>query len=295
MTAYDTLDVPVRGGDLLVGRWASGDVAAGATPTTVVLAAHGVTANHAAWWPVARRLTAAREGVLVLAPDLRGRGGSGGLPDPWGMATHVEDLAAVLDAVRPARAVVVGHSMGGFVAAAFAATHPDRLARLVLVDGGVPFPLPSGTTPAEATAAVLGPALARLSMRFDDLGAYRDFFRAHPAIGPLWDEDVERYVDHDFADGRSSVRADAVAEDSAQLYEDGPVTAAWARLAGPVAFLRAPGGMLGAPPGLYPPDVLARWAATHPALEVRDVDGVDHYSIVLGPVGAAAVAAVVDP
>ncbi len=290
MAEYTTSDIPVRGGDLRVGRWASDDVARGSLPNRLVLAVHGITGNHTAWWPVARRLTAG-DRTVVLAPDLRGRGRSNRLPGPWGMATHADDLASLLDHRDIERIDVVGHSMGAFVAVEFAARHPDRLGRLVLVDGGIPLPRPDGVSASETLAAALGPAAARLSMTFDSPAAYRDFFRQHPAVGPLWNEDVERYVDYDLEAGRSSVSYEAVAQDSSEFGDDGPAPAAWGRIEQPVPFLRAPRGLLADPPGMYPPDVLAAFVAEHPNIDAHDVEDVDHYGITLGDRGAEAVAA----
>ncbi len=106
---HSSLAVPVPGGSLHVG-------VAGAAPGTpgvpVVLAVHGITGSHRTWAPVARHLG---EAVTLLAPDLRGRGQSAGLGGPYGMAAHVDDLVAVLDHVGCPRAVVAGHSMGGYV------------------------------------------------------------------------------------------------------------------------------------------------------------------------------------
>src|SRR5471032_539016 len=104
---YRTHDVPVDGGTLRVGDWDPEDPAA---PT--VVAAHGITASHLAWAMVA----AAIPQVRLIAPDLRGRGRSAGLPGPSGMARHAADLQAVIQALELPRAILVGHSMGGFVA-----------------------------------------------------------------------------------------------------------------------------------------------------------------------------------
>ncbi|MCH7750179.1 MAG: alpha/beta fold hydrolase, partial [Acidobacteria bacterium] len=101
----DHLTVPVTGGDLFVARWGSGPP---------VLAVHGITGSHAAWPWVADRLVGA---VSLIAPDLRGRGASNGLPGLFGMAAHAADLVAVLDHLDVTRAVVVGHSMGAWIGA----------------------------------------------------------------------------------------------------------------------------------------------------------------------------------
>nr|BFE85266.1 hypothetical protein GCM10020093_078670 [Planobispora longispora] len=77
--------VPVRGGDLRVGVW--GDRG------PLVVAAHGITSSHMAWTLVGPELGGDHRFVAV---DLRGRGGSRDLPAPYGMAAHADDLAAVI-------------------------------------------------------------------------------------------------------------------------------------------------------------------------------------------------------
>ncbi|MET8638677.1 alpha/beta hydrolase [Streptomyces sp. NPDC004680] len=278
MTAYRRMSVPLADGELTAGVWGSGNRA--------VLAVHGVTSSHQAWRLVAERLP---EDTLLIAPDLRGRGDSAALPGPYGMARHADDCAAVLDALGCADAVVAGHSMGGFVALVLADRHPQRVQRLILVDGGPPLPLPPGETPEEQLAAVIGPAAARLTMRFHDREAYRDHWRAHPAFAD-WSPAVEAYVDYDLTgepgDLRSKASADAVRDDSVDLHTGRAAAGAWSRLRHEVQFLRAEFGMLGALPALYPDP--APIAARMP---VRTVDGSNHYTILLGTDGADSVAA----
>ena len=276
VSAYEKVSVPVPGGDLAVGVWTAGG-------GPVVLAVHGVTASHLSWAAVAERFT----GTLI-APDLRGRGDSGGLPGPYGMARHADDLAAVLDALGHERVTVAGHSMGGFASLVLADRHPGRVGRLVLVDGGPPLPAPPGT-PEERLTAVIGPAVARLSMRFESREAYRDFWRAHPAFAE-WSAGVEAYVDYDLtgtAPGlHSKVSAEAVRGDTVDMYDGDALSGAWARLRHDAVFLRAETGMFGEPPALYPDP--APIAARMP---VRTLPGTNHYTILLGGPGAAEVAA----
>lgn len=70
----------------------------------------------------------------VLAPDLPGFGGSDRLAGGNCIALQVRCLRTLLDDLGIGRATLVGHSMGGWVSLAFAAAHPERLRRLVVVD-----------------------------------------------------------------------------------------------------------------------------------------------------------------
>ncbi|HEY6934755.1 MAG TPA: alpha/beta fold hydrolase [Marmoricola sp.] len=282
--AYEALAVPVRGGRLHVGRWAAG------TDAPTVVAVHGVTANHRCW------LALARTGAVdLVAPDLRGRGRSGTLPGPAGMAAHADDLLAVLDHVGVERALLVGHSMGGFVVSAFAAAHPERLAGVLLVDGGLPLPAPPpGVSPEQALAATIGPAAARLQMTFADTGAYLDYWRDHPALRDAWSPDIEDYLAYDLVGEppacRSSVSLDAVRDDSADLLDEAANQGRARALPPGTVFLRAPAGLMAEPGGLYPAELARRLAEDHPTVQLRDVAGVNHYTIVMSARGAEVLA-----
>ncbi len=275
------LDVEVAGGSLRVARWGA------AGPT--VLALHGITATHMGWLEVAGRLP----DVTVLAPDLRGRGRSADLPGPYGFAAHVADLVALLDAVGCDRVVVAGHSMGGFVATRLAARHCDRVSRLVLVDGGLPTGGPQDRVPAGGIEAVLGPAAARLAMTFPSREAYREFWRAHPAMGPIWGPSVQAYVDYDLVGEsphlRSSCREEAMRVDGAEVADHAATAAALLGVTAPIRFLRAERGLLDGEP-FYSEETVARWLRAKPTVEACTVADTNHYSLVLGAPGAQAVA-----
>ncbi|GAA4285891.1 alpha/beta hydrolase [Georgenia daeguensis] len=282
---YGTVDVPVDGGTLRAGVWEPVDPAPGA-PT--VLAVHGITATHLAW----TYLVDALPGVRVVAPDLRGRGRSNALPGPFGMARHADDLAAVLRHLGTGPVVVVGHSMGAFASAVLAHRHGGLVESLVLVDGGLPLEVPAGADPDELMRAVLGPAAARLAMTFRDHEAYRDFWRRHPAFAGQVSERLGEYFDYDLepADGawRPSSRLEAVTGDQRELVTGESLLPALEALQTPTLFLRAPRGLLDGEP-LYTAEHVARWAARLP-VATAEVPDVNHYTIVMGPAGAAAVA-----
>ncbi len=278
---YDTFDVPVDGGDLRVGRWTASDPQA-----PVVLAVHGVTANHLAW-----QFLGALDRFTVVAPDLRGRGRSGRLVGAAGMGKHARDLVALMDRLEGPPPVLVGHSMGGFVATALVDRVGDRLSGTVLVDGGLPFPrLPEGVTTEQALAATIGPSAQRLTMTFPSPEDYLDFWRPHPAFARDWSPEVEAYFRYDLEGTRSSVSLDAVREDSAGLL-DPDVAARWAAgLPDGTLFLRAPRGMLDDPGGLYPRELVDAHLSAFPHITARDVPDTNHYTIVMSDTGARAVA-----
>ena len=91
---------------------------------------HGFPITRAVWDAQAAQL--ARH-ALVIRPDLRGMGASSVPDGPYLMETLAGDIAAMLDALGIDRATIVGHSLGGYVAMAFARMYTERVTRLTLV------------------------------------------------------------------------------------------------------------------------------------------------------------------
>ncbi|HZY97625.1 MAG TPA: alpha/beta hydrolase [Candidatus Cybelea sp.] len=89
-------------------------------------------------FPFARAIWDAQSAALarrayVIRPDLRGAGKSSVPDGPYLMETCASDVAGLLDVLGIERATLVGHSMGGYVALAFARMFTERVARLALV------------------------------------------------------------------------------------------------------------------------------------------------------------------
>jgi pimeloyl-ACP methyl ester carboxylesterase len=278
------MDVPVDGGTLNVLRFGDGP--------NVVLAAHGITASGMAYGAVARHLP---DGWTLLAPDLRGRGGSSALPGPYGLQQHARDVIAVAATVdRPV--VLAGHSMGAYVSVLAAALRPDLFERVVLIDGGLPLPVPAGADFDQVLAATLGPMLQRLTRTFPDERAYLDFFRAHPALGPNWNDDVEAYVRYDLTGPAGAMRSkaspDAVTHDGRDLLGMAAAMATSLHaLRPPTLLLTAPTGMFGDPPGFMPDELVQRWRGELPALRTELLPDTNHYTILLSPDAAKTIAA----
>ncbi|MFF3070898.1 alpha/beta fold hydrolase [Kitasatospora sp. NPDC057936] len=281
----EELAVPVPGGALSVLRWPAADPRA---PT--VVAVHGITANGLAWYEVARQLAGK---VTLLAPDLRGRGGSRALAGPYGLARHADDMAALINALGLGPATVVGHSMGAWVTALAAVRHPRLVGRVLLVDGALTFPLPDGVREEDALAAVLGPALARLSMTFPDRNAYRAFWQRHPAVGSAWSDGIDAYTQRDLVgrepELRSSCVLEAVQTDGAQVLLDTEAAAAVHRLPCPAELLWAERGLFDEAQGLYDAERIARSGLDRARVPASPVPDTNHYSILWSADGAGAI------
>jgi pimeloyl-ACP methyl ester carboxylesterase len=91
---------------------------------------HGFPLNRLIW---AKQVKAFKVGHRVIAPDLRGLGGAEGTAQSTPMARYAEDLFAVIQYLKAGPVTLVGHSMGGYVALAFAKAFPQALQGLVLV------------------------------------------------------------------------------------------------------------------------------------------------------------------
>jgi pimeloyl-ACP methyl ester carboxylesterase len=104
----------------------------------LVILIHGAGFDHTAWAFQSRWL--AFHGWNVLALDLPGHGRSEGPPLP-SIDALARWLVAVVASAQADRAALIGHSMGSLIALQTAATHPDRVQRLVLIGTAAAMPV----------------------------------------------------------------------------------------------------------------------------------------------------------
>jgi lipase len=269
-------------GEVELAIWRAGD---GPDP---VVCLHGITAQHRAFNAAARYLAPTRGLVGV---DLRGRGDSDKPDSGYGLEAHAADVVRVLDYLGLENAVLVGHSMGGFVALKAALAHPERVRALVLLDGGWPRVerSPEEMTEEEKQEAAaleegLARAFRRLDMTFESPEAYLDFW--FPDQGLTMDDlppDLADYYLYDLGevDGGYQPKASRAAaeEDSPAVSESSPTAEEMSSVGCPVALVRASQGFF---PGTDPlisddaRDVMAE------SLDIREevvVQGANHYTM----------------
>jgi pimeloyl-ACP methyl ester carboxylesterase len=97
---------------------------------TPLVLLHGYPLDHHIWDAVVPLL---ENKFDLILPDLRGFGESTTVDTPYTMDDFASDIAGLLDFLGIQKAAIAGHSMGGYVALAFARLFPDRVAGLGLV------------------------------------------------------------------------------------------------------------------------------------------------------------------
>jgi lipase len=204
---------------------------------------------------------------------------------------HAADVARVLDHLDLENAVLVGHSMGGFVALKTALMFPERVRALVLLDGGWPR---VESTPEESTeeekqeAAALQEGLARafrrLDMIFESPEAYLDFW--FPGQNLKMDDlhqDLADYYLYDLGEveggyGPKALRA-AAEEDSPSVSSTSPTAEEMRGVRCPVALVRASQGFF---PGSDPLISDEASDAMAGSLDIRTeilLEGANHYTM----------------
>ena len=269
-------------GEVELAVWRAGE---GPDP---VVCLHGITAQHRAFNAAARHLGPTRGLVGV---DLRGRGDSDKPESGYSLATHASDVVRVLDHLSLENAVILGHSMGAFVALKTALAYPDRVRALVLLDGGWPR---VETSPEEMTeeekqeAAALEEGLARafrrLDMVFESPEAYLDFW--FPDRGLTMDDlppDLADYYLYDLAEveGGYNPKASRAAaeEDSPSVSSTSPTAEEMRAVACPVALVRASQGFFPGSDPLISDEARGMMAGS---LDIREevlVESANHYSM----------------
>jgi len=131
-----------------------------------LLLLHGIGDSSKSWRPLLPRLA---ERYTVIAPDLLGHGQSDKPRADYSVAAYANGMRDLLEVLGIDRATVVGHSLGGGVAAQLTYQYPDRVERLVLVaTGGVSRTV---TPPLRFAAAPLAEiALLPMQLPFARLG-----------------------------------------------------------------------------------------------------------------------------
>jgi len=119
------------------------------TPLVLI---HGFPLDHTSWDEVVSLL---ENEFDVITPDLRGFGESTTVETPYTISDMADDLAGLLNHFGIEKVALAGHSMGGYVALAFAKKYPQRVSGLGLVSSQAAADSPEGKQGRYKTAAAV--------------------------------------------------------------------------------------------------------------------------------------------
>lgn len=243
-----------------------------------ILCIHGLTANSRFWDCLASALSPTYK---IIAMDLRGRGLSDKPPTGYSIKYHCRDILALMEDQGLKRPVLMGHSLGAFISLVFAAKHPDKVNRLILIDGGGKL---SNNQMAKVFKGIK-PSLDRLGQIFPSFKAYLSLMKQAPFLQP-WNAYMDAYFRYEVEKVKGGVRSrvypkhieeeatNLKKEDSSQYYS---------RITCPTLILRATRGLLAEDDFVLPKNVANRMVKEIPQAELVQLDGVNHYTILFQP------------
>jgi pimeloyl-ACP methyl ester carboxylesterase len=237
--------------EILNGRfawWTDGPDHDDGDPLVLV---HAGVADARMWEPVLPALTRAHR---VVRYDMRGFGATRSMPGPF---SDVGDLRALLDALGIARAHVVGASAGGLHALELAATAPERVASLVLLDAALPDIEPSPRLRAFAQAEEAAVALGHID-------------KAVEVNVRMWTEHSTPEVQALVADMQRIAYELQLREGAEPDELDPPVSDRLAEIAAPAAIAHGDGDVVDFV------DVAQRLHAELPAASLHVIEGAGH-------------------
>jgi pimeloyl-ACP methyl ester carboxylesterase len=258
-----------------------------------IVALHGLSANAMFYAGVAERLAGRRP---LLSLDLRGRGDADKPETGYGMAQHARDVAGVMREWGIPKAVVVGHSMGSYVALALAEQSPELCAGVVLYDGG--------RLPVDEIASDPGimqrfledarPIEMRMSTTFSSLDEYREYWRQLAVFrSDQWGPWVEAYLEYDLGGPPGELRPKCASTALAADVQD-LLTTAVARQTShidvPVLALCADNGLVTGSPALITDGGIEDLARRSKSFEWQRLADTNHYTVALADPAATVVA-----
>ena len=243
-----------------------------------ILCLHGLTANCRCWDVIAASLTPVHS---ITAVDFRGRGLSDKPPTGYSWQHHVQDIFCVLEDLGLNRTALMGHSLGAYVSMAFAARYPDRVEKLILLDGGAEL----SQAHWDRVDLVIKPSLDRLGQVFPSFEAYIDNMKKAPILQP-WSQAIEDYFRYEAEDVdggvRSRIHPDHIREEIRNTRKETP-SEFYPQITCPVLLVRATNGIISEEDLVVPEYAADRMIKEILNLRRVDIEGTNHYSILFQP------------
>lgn len=208
---------------------------------------HGFLDLAWSWLPF---MSSMGEKCWIIAPDCRGHGDSGWVrAGYYHFPDYVADLAGLVGTLQVEKIFLLGHSMGGNVAALFAGTFPARVERLVIVESLDYDKIPPSEMPARMEASIhsrrrrlLSPSKKFTSVE-EAAGRLRE---VHPSLTPEFARFLAEKGTRPLPDGQRAWKFDPLHQTtSPHPYTLKQAQAFWRRIACPVLMINASDSHMG--------------------------------------------------
>ncbi|MCU1593376.1 MAG: alpha/beta hydrolase [Frankiales bacterium] len=259
----------------------------GSGPTLFCLP--GLGGSGRTWSALAEDLPGAR----ILSVDLRGRGDGQGMAGPTGLLAHAKDVASILEELDLTDVVVVGHSMGAYLALLVAQEAPSRVSRLVCVDGGIRPAFPFFMT-AGLVKLMFRKQLGSMDKEWPSMAAVAKKARLGKMLGsrPDLNDRILAMLEADMATSPSGTlrpRLDVqrAAEDAVDCFFGPDVLTGLENLKVPAELFLAENKQADGQKPFISDAAVAPWTARNPLITVRRVKG-NHVTALFAPEVVAA-------
>lgn len=164
--------IEVRGGTLAYAEYEG-------TKGTII-GIHGLTGNLKQLHYFAELLKGDYRVILI---DVRGRGNSSEALENTGIKTHSEDVMALIDQLQIENPILMGYSMGGFIAGSVASRRDD-IKGVILLDGAASM--------TDHQRQIVQPSLGRISKHYESPEEYlKEIKQIYTNLGVEWGEHME--------------------------------------------------------------------------------------------------------
>ncbi len=161
----------------------------GKTPKPALLLLHGFSADHTVWLRCAKHLT---KDYHVIIPDLAGHGQTGYQADAnYSIPAQTERVAQLIDVLGLNQVHIAGNSMGGFIAAQFAISYPEKTLSIICID-------PAGVTPPQPSQLQTLAQQGRNPFFMDHAEQFPTFFELTMAKPPYIPNSVKLFKAHQY-------------------------------------------------------------------------------------------------
>lgn len=126
----------------------------------------------------------------VISIDLRGRGESV-KHGPFSLELYTEDIERILNSLNIDRVIFIGSSFGATIGLKFTAKYPNRIVKLILVDGGA---IPTSEAEKIDYLKSLKVATAHVGVSYPSLDAYWQYWKNSSLFNSVWGADIEEYL-----------------------------------------------------------------------------------------------------